>query len=133
MPVSSLGFLQEARWVFDEHCNREDRSRLVMSRAYYGLYHCALEHADALVSPPLSACRGSSHVKVSSFYQDHFAGGRELTRQYRKIGINLLRLHGQRVKADYKLDEDIYVQDAESVLLSCEKLFSELEELKAAA
>ncbi|WP_417797106.1 hypothetical protein [Stutzerimonas nitrititolerans] len=133
MPVSSQGFLNEARWVFNEHCSGEDRYRLVVSRAYYGLYHCALEHADALVAPPLSACGGGSHAKVSSFYQDHYAGDRDLTRQYRKIGINLLRLHGQRVKADYKLVESVFIQDSESVLLSCESLFAQLIQLKAAA
>lgn len=133
MAVSSGSFVGEARRIFVLSLADEMAHRNVISRAYYGLYHCALSLADTLVVPPISACSGGSHKKVSDFYSGHFGSGREETVRYRKIGINLLRLHGQRVKADYKLTEDIYIQDAESVLLGVESLIGELVELGAVA
>lgn len=133
MAVSSSCFVGEARRIFALSLADEMAHRNVISRAYYGLYHCALSLADTLVVPPVSACSGGSHKKVSDFYSGHFGSGREETVKYRKIGINLLRLHGQRIKADYRLSEEVYLQDAESVLISVEGLMGELVELGAAA
>lgn len=126
MPVSSYSFIEEARRIIGSGSLTEIACRNVISRAYYGLYHCALQHADTILTPPLSACGGGSHVKVSSFYSGHVCKTRDETVKYRKIGINLLQLHGQRVRSDYRLDENIDLADAEAVLVRCDSLFSEL-------
>ncbi|WP_313339443.1 hypothetical protein [Stutzerimonas nitrititolerans] len=126
MAVNSADFLSSAG-RFSKLSDDEIIHRTVISRAYYGLYHCALTLADSVKVPPISACVGGTHEKVSGFYQDYMSGDRTETRLFRKIGINLLRLHGQRVKADYKLAEDVACEDAAWVLQSCTTLHQEIE------
>lgn len=127
MPVNSIDILDGAKALSSTPNNSEFVNRTVVSRAYYGFYHRALVLADVVRLPPLSACVGGTHEKVSGFYRDYISSDRSETRLFRKVGINLLNLHAQRVKADYKLDEEVCIDDAISVLNSCIKLHQEVD------
>ena len=133
MPISSYNFIEEAERSLASGSVEEITYRNVVSRSYYGLYHCALSHADTLLTPPLSACAGGSHKKVSDYYLVGLAKSREETIKFRKVSIKLLQLHGQRIKADYRLDESVFVHDAESVLQTSKDIVRELIALGAAA
>lgn len=133
MAVSSSCFFDEACRLMAVESAGEMIHRNAISRAYYSAYHVALRLADRLSSPPVSAYSGGSHKKVSDFYCDYSKGTLDENVKYRKVGINLLQLHSQRVKADYKLDEDVFFQDAESVLKRVECLINDLVGLGAAA
>lgn len=127
MPVNSAEILGGAKALSISGPDSEFTNRTVVSRAYYGFYHRALILADAVRLPPLSACVGGAHEKVSGFFGEYISRDRGQTRLFRKVGINLLNLHAQRVKADYKLEEEVCKDDAISVLNSCIKLHEEVE------
>ncbi|MFG0496234.1 hypothetical protein ACF8MH_02740 [Pseudomonas sp. YQ_13] len=133
MPINSISFIQEAERIVASGSNDEATHRNVVGRAYYGVYHCALGLADSLLTPPLSACGGGSHKKVSDYYKTTMAGNRERVVKFRKVGINLLQMHSRRVTADYKLDDTISAEDAESVLITSKAIIAELVGLGAVA
>ncbi|UVN43326.1 hypothetical protein [Pseudomonas mosselii] len=132
MAVTPSEFIAEAQRLLDQDVASEITHRTAVGRAYYGAYHCALNYADTLLVPPLSACAGGSHKKVSDYYRVGLAKTREDTVKFRKIGFNLLQMHAQRVRADYRLDEVVHVQDAESILQISRATVDSLETLGAA-
>lgn len=130
MGICSYGFIESAKALYETEPTQEVSYRNIISRSYYGLYHCALAYADTLLTPPLSACAGPSHKKLSDFYKNYLdSKDKEKMIALKKIGINLLALHAERVKSDYKIDEPIYIQDAKSVLDRCEKIYLNIEDL----
>lgn len=133
MPVNSYSFIEEAERTLSSGSSEEITFRNVVSRSYYGVYHCALMYADTINVPPLSACGGSSHKKISDFYKDFISKDRNETLKFRKIGIKLLQLHGQRIKSDYLVSETVYQQDAESALISAKALSGDLVAIGAVA
>lgn len=94
--------------------------RSSVSRSYYAFYHASLSYADKVSIPPVSDTVGSTHQKLSVFYQNSFSPDKDHRLLLRKVGYLLKRLHTARVKADYYLDEQVSYADAESVLVSSE-------------
>lgn len=133
MPVTNYCFIDEADRAMASGSGSEITYRSASSRAYYGLYHCALAYADTLLTPPLSACGGSSHKKVSDYYKVGLAPTREKTVKFRKVSYQLLQLHSQRVKADYRLDTEFHEADAVAVLISSKSTFQDLVDLGASS
>lgn len=131
MPVTNYCFIEEADRTMASSTGNEISYRNASSRAYYGLYHCALAYADTLLTPPLSACGGSSHKKVSDFYKVELAPSREKTVKFRKVSYQLLQLHSQRIRADYRLDAEFHEADAVSVLIGAKATFQDLVNLGA--
>lgn len=133
MPVNNYCFIEEADRAMASGSTEEITYRNAVSRAYYGLYHCALAHADTLLTPPLSACAGGSHRKVSDYYSIGLAKTREQTIKFRRVSIKLLQLHGLRVKADYRLSEEVHEADAISTIMTSKSVFQDLIGLGAVA
>jgi len=133
MSVKCTDFIEEAERALASGSANEITYRNVVSRAYYGMYHCALGYADTLLVPPLSACAGGSHKKVSDYYKVGLAKTREDTVRFRKVGFGLLQIHSQRIRADYKLGENVAEQDATGVLQSTRTIVDVLVTLGAAA
>lgn len=108
--------------------NGEVCYRNSISRAYYSLYHAALEHANTVSVPPLSDIRGSTHQKLSGFYtKDYKSKSSKL--ELVKIGTNLMRLHAKRCMADYELDEEITPADAQMHLDICKQMLQLIEKI----
>lgn len=133
MPINSNSLIQEAERIVASGSNNEASHRNVVGRAYYGVYHCALGLADSLLTPPLSACGGGSHKKVSDYYKTTMSGDRDRIIKFRKVGINLLQMHARRVTADYKLNDTVSAEDAESVLITSKAIIADLVGLGAVA
>jgi uncharacterized protein (UPF0332 family) len=133
MAVNNYSFIEEAERALNSGSTEEITYRNAVSRAYYGLYHCALAHADTLLKPPLSACGGGSHKKVSDFYKVQLAKTREETLKFRSIGYKLLQLHSQRIKSDYHLHLEVFKEDAEAMITITKALHQSLVDLGAAA
>ncbi|WNF45802.1 hypothetical protein RHP75_15665 [Pseudomonas sp. SG20056] len=106
--------------------------RAGISRAYYGLYSAAIDYADKLSPVPISSCAGSTHKKLVDFLAEQMAGGRDLVLKHRQLSYKLKAMHGHRVKADYYLDDEVYRDEAEAVLLSCRDMITKIEALGAA-
>jgi len=103
-----------------------------MSRAYYGLYHLALNYADAVSMPPVSAFKGPTHEKLSSFFEGNLSADKDLRLKMRGIGYSLKQYHRKRCKADYCLDELVSKIEAEAQLKNCFAKADVLHELQKA-
>lgn len=130
MPVSPMDFIGEACRAIEG--GEEISFRAGISRAYYGLYSAAIEYADKLSPVPISSCVGSTHKKLVDFLGEQMSGGRELVLKHRQLSYKLKAMHGHRVKADYYIDDEVFRDEAEAVLLSCRAMIEQIETLDAA-
>lgn len=128
MPVEYKDFLEEADFLLAQ-VESEIKSRAAISRAYYGLYHLALEYGDATRSVPVSALGGTSHVKLAHYFMEEAGTGQADKVRHRKVGYALQQLHRLRCVADYKLDQDVHRAAAEAALLKCRNIASDIDAL----
>lgn len=131
MAVDYAHFINEAEFSLSVSDGSEIKCRSAVSRAYYGVYHAALEYADSLGDIPVSACGGSTHKKLWAFYKENLDSDRDLRMKLRKVGYVLKQLHELRVTADYRLQETISIEDAECQLTRSRTLLEAVEQLKA--
>ncbi len=115
------------RLISDQSCT-EVVARNVVSLAYYSVYHAALDLADNVRDIPLSSMGGGGvHKALSDFFLNskglsaHSSSilNEDLRREFRLAGGKLLRLHGQRVIADYKIEIDFNLSSAKDVIRLC--------------
>lgn len=103
-----------------------------MSRAYYSLYHVALEYADKVHVPPVSTLSGPAHKGLRSFYIDGLYPDKVMQTKLKKVGYALKVLHEGRCKADYSLLSTVSAIDAGTHFRQCESNIKLVEELRAA-
>lgn len=132
MPVESSLFVEEAAEYLAAESDSEIKFRCSISRAYYGLYHAGLEYADTISVPPVSDTAGPSHRKLSAFFENNLESDKGLRLSHRRLGYVMKQLHEQRVNADYKLDQLVTREVAESHLVRCNSMIQLVDTLKAA-
>lgn len=132
MSLNYTDFMSQSRDVLNNLTDGEISYRCAISRSYYGVYHAALDFADTVSVPPLSCVGGSSHRKLSSYFEGSFHEDKDLRLKYRKLGYCLKQLHDMRCRADYELDGPITRADAEIHIERCELRINEIESLSKA-
>lgn len=131
MAVVYKDFLGEAK-AFLSGASAEIGFRCSMSRAYYSLYHAALQHGDEVKIPPVSSQSGPVHGNLRAFYIDGLYSDKALQSKMKRVGYSLKVLHEGRCKADYELDATVQAIDADVHLQRCEANIKLVEELRAA-
>ncbi|MDV9032716.1 hypothetical protein Q7C30_011485 [Pseudomonas sp. RAC1] len=131
MSVSYKDFLDDAK-DFLSHGASEIRFRNSVSRAYYSLYHVALQHADEVKLPPVSSQTGPTHKNLRAYYADGLYSDKTLQVKMKRVGYALKALHEARCKADYQLGSNVTALDADAHLKRCELMIALVEELRAA-
>lgn len=95
--------------------------RNAVSRAYYGLYHAALVYANTVSVIPVGDYLGSTHKKLSDFFQQCSHSDAELKRLHKRVGYSLKQLHAKRCSADYEIYDEFPYSDAVAHLKRCEE------------
>ena len=117
-PFSWLDYLSLA-----ENLSKSDDEaslRSSVSRAYYAVYHAALQKARALGTPP----DGQSHASLWKFYRSG-PGARSWFRRVRETGRSLQE---QRERADYEIETaDDWRATSESAVEDARKLIEDLQ------
>lgn len=131
MSVSYRDFLDDAKDFLNSGVS-EIRFRNSVSRAYYSLYHVALQHADEVKLPPVSSQTGPTHQNLRAYYMNGLYADKALQNKMKKVGYNLKVLHEARCKADYHLGATVTALDADAHLKRCELMIELVEELRAA-
>lgn len=131
MAVGYKDFLTDAK-EFLVGASGEIRFRNSMSRAYYALYHIAVEHADEIHLPAVSSLAGPVHKNLRAFYMDGLYSDKVLQSKMKRVGYSLKVLHEGRCKADYELGESVAAIDADLHYQRCEANVRLVEELRAA-
>lgn len=129
MILNYTDFMSQSREILNNLTDGEINYRCAISRSYYGVYHAALDFADTISVPPLSSMGGSSHRKLSSYFEGNYHESKELRLKYRKLGYCLKQLHDMRCRADYELSGPITRADAEIHIERCDLRISEIEDL----
>jgi hypothetical protein len=128
MSVTYREFLDIAKSLIGS--GTEIGDRCAASRAYYGLYHCALEYADTVSMPPISACAGPTHKTLRCFFEDDLNPDRGVRLKMRSLGVRLKQLHEFRVSADYYVRDQFGEIDAQSTVHRCEVAVEDVLKLK---
>ncbi|MBH3307885.1 hypothetical protein I5P84_00265 [Pseudomonas mosselii] len=131
MAVVYKDFLDEAKSLLSG-ASSEIGFRNSMSRAYYSLYHAAVEYADEVHVPPVSSQSGPVHKNLRAFYTDGLYSDKALQSKMKRVGYSLKVLHEGRCKADYELSASVPAIDADVHLQRCELNVKLVEELRAA-
>lgn len=104
--------------------------RNAAARAYYGVYHCALEAADSVdCRAPLSSFKGSSHQNLRDFWGDVGVGD-EFSSERKAVSYMLRQAHTIRCMADYNLDEEFNAETLNSHMSLCNKIIHRISNIK---
>jgi hypothetical protein len=131
MPVSYEDFSGVAFDLLNATPQTECGLRSSISRAYYGLYHVALEYADSVSLPPVSDTVGPVHAKLGAYFQKHMDHDKKIRMHMKQIGWSLKGLHELRCLADYRLSESVTHLDAEATYHRCNSKIALVQELMA--
>lgn len=116
MSIRPLDFLAAA--IELSTVNTEISKRNALSRAYYAAFHTACEKfpLDKSYTPP------NNDVGVHKKYISYLIS-RDAASVERLMGLALQKLHKKRIKADYKLDENLMPDDLALQIEGTKKIF----------
>lgn len=123
MSVRAADFLECAQAIASR--GDEIGSRAAVSRAYYAAYHDSVDWESKL--PHLGTVRrpgGMHHELFERLTNAHVALPREAKLRSTKRGILLRKLHGDRVRADYTLDQDVDVVEGAQAVADAQVIFT---------
>jgi uncharacterized protein (UPF0332 family) len=114
-------FLRSAEKLLEKE-SVEVEYRNAASRAYYAAYHGRLDLSQRSKIEPVKS-EGGVHQQLINglcLHQDV---------RVKTVGYALKQLKRQRVKADYKLEQDFTLRDAQFTVESTQKLLRELNQI----
>ncbi|MBX8534522.1 hypothetical protein K5D33_07265 [Pseudomonas cichorii] len=120
MSVSHKEFHEQAIRLVSENSEIDNRSAI--SRSYYAIYHCAIETAARLALPECEKRDAGVHERL--FLRIESQG-----KALKKIARRLRDKKRVRGVADYDLEEDVPVSDAEIFIRDARLLMADLEKL----
>lgn len=106
------------------NCSSEVEWRSGASRAYYALFHKALEVADSCLPP--NPFHGGEHTRLTDRFVAHSFKGKSLA--YRLIDMKKVR-----TLADYKLAYGFSQQEALDLVAACPILFKQADDFETYA
>ncbi|MHB1479010.1 MAG: hypothetical protein ACYCQH_04630 [Acidithiobacillus ferrooxidans] len=118
MPVNAEDFL-----FFAEQLNPESEQarRTAVSRAYYALYHAAVNLKDTLaLQPPPNMDRLGMHKRLTQTFRTSDEQG------LRDMGDDLEKARKKRVRADYDLDDTIGLPECQKDLRFCRRVYKSM-------
>jgi len=124
MAICSSEFLDVADYLMVEKPNEEIYYRSALSRAYYSLYHEALQRADEMNLPVVAAAGSGDHKRLVSRYKS--AGKKRL----RTIGQMLDNVRAVRANVDYSMSYMYTQNDAVKDIQTCRSIISALSAIK---
>ncbi|EAA3799217.1 hypothetical protein DOQ73_23470 [Salmonella enterica subsp. enterica] len=124
MEVTYKDFLDFANSQLAKESLSPFEVRNAVSRAYYALYHRALERADELSIPKVRVENAGSHAALAKRIASLGDSGKSLASQLDKA-------KKVRVNCDYFLEERINHKRAEFYLASVQDLISKIDRLEA--
>ena len=118
MAINALEFLESIRHIPDDIKSLEIDLRNAISRAYYCAYH--------VCEPKFQV----THHENCGLHEDLIESmiATNIT-SVRQIAFQLRKCKAKRVKADYKLNQNIYVSEAEQVIAEVQKIADNIEQL----
>lgn len=129
MSVNAEHFLHSAKYSLN-NANHEMDYRNCISRAYYATFHAVTPLSNALPAAENYRTKGSHDEKISKLTRCSSNHPHALC--LKAIGLELQKRKAQRVKADYKIADNLDKNDAEEQLCKAEYLLGKIADLKTA-
>lgn len=128
MAVKSQQLLDYAKSVIEQES--EAACRCAASRSYYAMYHAVTE----IITQPIPNYGGGGvHFKLIEHLQDRNNGEPYEHSKQRSLAYMLRMGRDNRVRADYKIDDEFDKTDAQSTISTAERVLSVCYELKSVA
>lgn len=124
MTVTAADFIQCA--TDSSKLTGEIHFRSAVSRAYYGAYHdsVAWETTLAHFGTNTATTRGTHALLCERLMKPHMALALDDRLKSSRRGILLRTFHGDRVRADYKLDEPVSGEDAAQAIANAAEILA---------
>jgi len=116
MAVKSPEFMASAKLMLSSSSEIDFRN--AVSRAYYSVYHSALQNSIRIGLPQYAT--GSTHERLVESFKNN---------GHKPIAYRVADHHRKRCIADYKTEVDLSHAQAHSQILSMEQLISDLDAL----
>ncbi|HFI6420562.1 TPA: hypothetical protein ACGRST_001570 [Escherichia coli] len=125
MAVSIDCFLEIAKKSIEN--NGEEWTRNAISRAYYTMYHSALQLTDGYIPTQDEhgqRLSGGVHARLAEYLCGNEAAGNHNldANATKRVGLKLKTAHHRRVSADYNLGKKVNRLDAHSTIKDAEDM-----------
>jgi uncharacterized protein (UPF0332 family) len=130
MPVSSDDFLAHAKNIISQDAPDEIDIRSSASRSYYSAYHACYDVAAQCMQPTEP---GGSHITAIRALDlgDASIFGKELNQTVRSLSISLRQARDMRTEADYFLDTEFPLRNAQLNVRMAEKMIEKVAKIEA--
>jgi uncharacterized protein (UPF0332 family) len=129
MSVKSRDIFQHAKSMLNpENCS-EIQSRLLINRAYYGVYGSILNEVENRLFYEIDESNPSVHQRLINVFKDVRFTDSNKSKLAAQISTKLRQLKLMRTKADYNLDDNIHFNDASLAIAIGEQLLELVENL----
>jgi uncharacterized protein (UPF0332 family) len=116
--IEAVEFLSSAKELLNKQLVKEVDYRNAASRAYYCAFHTCKKLLEDF--PPTQSQIGAEHEKIINGLLNH------QDKRFKALGSMLKDAKDQRVKADYRLDNNFTIQDAKLVVKFTDKILMEI-------
>lgn len=116
--IEAVKFLESAKELLNKQSTKEIDHRNAASRAYYGAFHICKKLLEDF--PPTQSQIGAEHERIINGLLNH------QDKRFKTLGNMLKDAKNQRVKADYRLDNNFTIQDAKIVVKFTDKILMEI-------
>lgn len=129
MSVKARDIFQHAESLFDSKNCDEITARLLINRAYYGIYGFVLTEVENRLFYDLDKSNPSVHQALINTFKYKKYSSPDQQKLYNKIATQLRQARVLRTNADYELQYHITSNDAEQALLLGKQIFEIIESL----
>ncbi len=133
MTIGTLDFLDFANDLNSKKTECETVRRVVVGRAYYSIYHCAVQFASSDLGIDLDDLNLSTHAGLFKGLREYSTKNQPLRTKLQALSRDLKRLHSLRVHADYYLHRTITQKHVDTALADAGWLSRRISELQAGA
>ncbi|CAI3789431.1 hypothetical protein AHFPHNDE_03127 [Pseudomonas sp. MM227] len=133
MTIGACDLLSYAALLNQNDALTEVERRNIVGRAYYSVFHSALELVEFDLKIDLSEIKASTHASLFLALKSHATSNRPLMTKLQALSRELKALHGHRVISDYYLSKTVTQTTVELVLAEASRLSRRISELQSTA
>jgi uncharacterized protein (UPF0332 family) len=133
MTIGACDLLDYATLLNQSESLTEVERRNVVGRAYYSVFHSALEFVEYDLKVDLSEIKASTHARLFSALKTYATSNYSLKNKLQALSRELKALHSHRVISDYYLSMTVTQATVELVLAEASRLSRRISELQSAA
>jgi len=133
MTIGSCDILQYAFCLNKKENIVEVERRNIVGRAYYAVFHTAMDYVEFDLKIDLAESKMSTHSKLFDALKNYSTSSPPLKSKLQALARELKKLHSHRVASDYNLGTTVTQSTVDLVLAEANRLTKKISELQALA